>query len=472
MHVAAERDAERLTLGERPVAACAAGKALDESRAAAMFKAGRDTAASTNVLAGARSPRQTPNEMRAAAAKAAAAAAATAAAEVAAEECVFACMRLFHGAWLARAGPAVDARGLCTLSGAVQWIVRAAFPPVLAGVPDVSDPETRASLHAFTPLAASAALAPPPPLLAEPCQLPLLRTQRAAVELLVSIVLRSAQLPICAALIERMGVARAAVDNLQRQQHELAAALERLTTVPRLFLQEYDASRERRLSLWSALLDAPGEEVGLQLGAANAVDRLILTGALPFTSSFQLPLLKLPASFVPHHNGMALRHEGLLMLAALLARRNEQPKLFEQLLNALQRDRCVQREVARLAPALAAGGGSSRGSRSGGSSSRGERDERLHASVVTLCLMLDAARDLRLWQLLQEADAARTIHAVHLTFPEAPAVPLEKLLEVGPQGVQRPLGRAAATFVEGLREYERTTQRIHPLMTGAMRGGV
>ena len=379
---------------------------------------------------------------------------------------MFACMRLFHGAWLARAGPAVDARGLCTLSGAVQWIVRAAFPPVLAGAPDISDPGMQASLHAFAAHSASAATAPPPPVLAEPCQLPLLRTQRAAIELLVSIVLRSAQLPICAALIERMGVARAAVDTMQRQQHELAAALERSSTVPRLFLQEYDASRERRLSLWTALLDAPGEEVGLQLGAANAVDRLILTGALPFTSSFQLPLLKLPASFVPHHGGMALRHEGLLMLEALLKRRNEQPKLFEQLLNALQRDRCVQREVSRLAPALAAGGASSRGSKSG------ERDERLYASVVTLCLMLDATRDLRLWQLLQEADAARTIHAVHLTFPEAPAVPLEKLLEVGPQGVQRPLGRAAATFVEGMREYERTTQHTHPLMTGAMRGGV
>ena len=39
-------------------------------------------------------------------------------------------------------------------------------------------------------------------------------------------------------------------------------------------------------------------------------------------------------------------------------------------------------------------------------------------------------------------------------------------------GVQRPLGRAAATFVEGLREYERATQRTHPLMTAAIRGGV
>ena len=73
------------------------------------------------------------------------------------------------------------------------------------------------------------------------------------------------------------------------------------------------------------------------------------------------------------------------------------------------------------------------------------------------------------WQLMQEADAARAIHSVHRSFPDAPAVPLERLLEVGVHGVQRPLGRAAASFVERLREYEHATQSTHPLITGAIR---
>ena len=65
--------------------------------------------------------------------------------------------------------------------------------------------------------------------------------------------------------------------------------------------------------------------------------------------------------------------------------------------------------------------------------------------MVVLVMLLDSAADLRLWQLLMEADAARTIFSLHAKFPEAPSVSLEKLLDPGVQGVQRPLGRAAAS---------------------------
>lgn len=467
LYAAAERDAERLFLGEAPLATAAKSSRATDSR--------RGTTGGSNPLSGSGvpSPNQTPNETRAVAARAVAVAAATAAAEASAEATLLSCMRLFDAAWLVRASAAVDARGVCMLSGAVQWIVRTALPPNLPGAPDVSDPHydpstaSSAAAYAFSPLGTtlgapggSGMLAPRPSVLSETCQLPLLRTQRAAAELLASMVLRSATLPLCASLIDRMGVGRGAVDTLQRQQHELGAALNAGEAVSRLFLQEYDASRERRLALWDALLRAPGDQVAAQLRATNAVDRLILTGALPYTRSFELPLLKLPPSFVPHHGGMALRQEGLLMLSALLSKRSERPDLFEQLLHALQRDRMVPREIARLTPALAGGRRYS------------AKEEELFGSVVTLMMLLDSARDLRLWQLLQEADAARTIHSVYLTCAEAPPVPLERLLEPGVHSVQRPLGRAAAAFIEGLREYERTTCQIHPLMTGAMRGGV
>jgi hypothetical protein len=56
------------------------------------------------------------------------------------------------------------------------------------------------------------------------------------------------------------------------------------------------------------------------------------------------------------------------------------------------------------------------------------RDEALYASVVTLVLLLDSAREDRLWQLLLEADAPRVLSELHRQFPELPPVPLAKLL--------------------------------------------
>jgi hypothetical protein len=256
-----------------------------------------------------------------------------------------------------------------------------------------------------------------------------------------------------------MGVASAAIDTLQRQQHELGAALDLGQRVPALFLHEYHASREIRLTTWDTLLSASGDELLRQVNASNAVDRLILTGALPYTRAFSLPLQKLPASFVPHHGSMALRQEGLLMLSALLRRREERPELFEQLLHALQRDHCIAREVARLSPALS------------GAAARSDREEHLFTSVITLMLLLDSAGDLRLWQLMAEADVARTIHQIHLIAPDLPPAPLSRLLE-GAHTLQKSLGRAAATFFCALRDFERVQQRTHPLMVGSMRSGV
>ena len=350
--------------------------------------------------------------------------------------------------------------GICLASGAAQWIVRTALPMHLPGAPNVRDPTAVSARGAVAMVDGPAAMQPPPPVLSELCQLPLLRTQRAAVELLVTLVLRCAKVPICTQLIEKMGVARNAIDQIQRQHHELSAALDLGSHCPRVFLQEYDESRERRLALWNALLRTPGEEFSMQLRTSNAVDRLILTGALPYTRAFELPLLKLPASFVPHHNGMALRQEGLVMLHALLEKRFERPELYNQLLFALQRDRIVPREVSKLNSAIT------------NVNKLKPSDEVVMASVVTLMLLLDSVRDLALWQLMQEADAARTIHNVHLNFPEIASVPLEKLLEPGPQTLQRPLFRAASTFIEALKEYERTNDGVHPLMTGKIRGGV
>ena len=297
-----------------------------------------------------------------------------------------------------------------------------------------------------------------PRVLASPSQLPLLRTQRACAELVVKHVLTpSPAHPAMRSLGERLGVAKLATEAIHRQQHELSAALGLADRVPRLYLHEYDAMRTWRLALWEGLLRAP-DPIGVELDACGAVDKLILSGALPYMHAFTLPHLKLPPSFVPHHNGMALRHEGVLMLHALLGQRARRPALFDQLLHALQRDKLLVREVARLSPVLASG------------RARSERDETLCASAVALFVLLDSAADLRLWQLMAEADCARATHQIFTLHPDAPPVPLARLL-AGEHTLQRPLGRLAATLVHAMRAYEREHHTSHPLMTGAMRGG-
>lgn len=127
-----------------------------------------------------------------------------------------------------------------------------------------------------------------------------------------------------------------------------------------------------------------------------------------------------------------------------------------------------------------------------GAPPRSAKEEALLASVLTLLLLLNAAEDVRLWQvrsradlalisshltssppislwqLMLEADAASAVSRIHAAAPEAPPVPLSRLLE-GEHLVQRPIGRAAATFMHGLREYERVRQETHPLLSQALR---
>ena len=373
------------------------------------------------------------------------------ASEQAAEAAVQACFRLFHAAGLVRAPADVAPLELLVRTGAAAWIARAALaagaiPPrqLASGVPSLDFGS------------GDSALVSPPPVLSEVAQMPLLRLQRSALELLCSLLLP--QLPTApplAGLAAKLQLGRMAIEYLQRGQLELSACLGLEVRVPKLFLQEYAAGREARLSLWQALLADPSV-LGQQIEASDAVDRLILLGALPDTRTFELPLIKLPGTFVPFHKGMALRSEGLRMLAAMLTYRHTKPRLFEQLVSALQRDCTVARELARLSSVVA------------GTPPRNVREEALYASVVTLALLLDSAREDRLWQLLLEADAPRILSEIHRQFPELPPVPLAKLLE-GEHLVQRPLGRAAATFVAGVTEYERVHGVSHPLMSAGMR---
>ena len=66
-------------------------------------------------------------------------------------------------------------------------------------------------------------------------------------------------------------------------------------------------------------------------------------------------------------------------------------------------------------------------------------------------------------------DMGDDTHQIHTQHVDAPPVPLAKLLE-GEQNLTAPLGRAAASLMRAMREYERAHQKSHPLMTGAMRG--
>ena len=62
------------------------------------------------------------------------------------------------------------------------------------------------------------------------------------------------------------------------------------------------------------------------------------------------------------------------------------------------------------------------------------------------------------------------MHALHLSEPDAPPLAADRLL-VGFGRTERPLGRAAAGFLQGMRDYEHATRQPHPLLTDAVRGG-
>ena len=93
-------------------------------------------------------------------------------------------------------------------------------------------------------------------------------------------------------------------------------------------------------------------------------------------------------------------------------------------------------------------------------------------------MVLDEAADEGIWEMLAEAKASDAVHRVQLRAHDTPAARIEALLTEMPR-MSRPLGRAAAGFMQALREYEEPTdgkgkgkgKGEHPLLTAAMRKG-
>ena len=360
---------------------------------------------------------------------------------------------LMHELW-----PLPGGEELLLRSGAAELVLTTALEPLpraTAAAPaapaaglsreEVVDPGVDSS--------EAAVLLEVPSLLIDEAELPLVRARRMALELLFRHLLPSHGAG--AALVERLALGSAAVAWLHREQEELAVALT-LPELPALFTREYAAWRETRLATWRALLDAP-RGVHAQLQRAGAVETLLVVGALPHTRSFPDARERMASSFVAHNASMALRLEGLEMLRALLLRGARCDGLLVQLQEALRRNGTVEREVALLRT-------------EGGRPPKGEGKQRQLASAVLLLSLLEQASHLHLWQLLQEAGAVEVVHALHLSEPGAVPIAADRLL-VGFGRTERPLGRAAAGFLQGMRDYEHTTRRPHPLLTDAVRGG-
>lgn len=324
-------------------------------------------------------------------------------------------------------------------SRALGWVAATATAPTPLEALAVH----RADKHRDNPIAAVADAAPFP-LDEPPSAVPLLRLGRACRELLVRHVLPSRQ-PGVAAEAGRLG--EALVGLLARQQTQLAAALVEL---PPVLTDEYDAAREMRLEIWRALLSSPATVPALL--AASVPETLILVGALPHARPLRASW-RVPPSFLPHEGSLALRLEGIEMLAALLDRLRV-PALepvAEQLFAALRRHAVVPTEVARVRAreqADASAGG-------------------LRASAAVILALLDRAADMRAWQLLEESDAAATIFELYDQTRAQPAE-LRELLTAG-HAMHKPLARAAATFVHGMFEFERAALRTHPLVSSDMR---
>ena len=360
---------------------------------------------------------------------------------------------LMHELW-----PLPGGEELLLRSGAAELVLTTALEPLpraTAAAPaapaaglsreEVVDPGVDSS--------EAAVLLEVPSLLIDEAELPLVRARRMALELLFRHLLPSHGAG--AALVERLALGSAAVAWLHREQEELAVALT-LPELPALFTREYAARRETRLATWRALLDAP-RGVHAQLQRAGAVETLLVVGALPHTRSFPDARERMASSFVAHNASMALRLEGLEMLRALLLRGARCQGLLVQLQEALCRHGTVEREVALL-------------STEGGRPPRGEATQRQLASAVLLLSLLEQASQPQLWELLQEAGAVEAVHALHQSEPDARPVAADRLL-VSFGRIEQPLGRAAAGFLQGMRDFEHAAHRPHPLLTDAVRGG-
>ena len=87
-------------------------------------------------------------------------------------------------------------------------------------------------------------------------------------------------------------------------------------------------------------------------------------------------------------------------------------------------------------------------------------DDRLRATAVLLLMLLDQARDARLWELMHDCRAAEAVLALHEQAPAAPPATVRQLLD-GVHTMKAPLARAAASFVHAVREFPGQ----HPLLS-------
>jgi hypothetical protein len=289
--------------------------------------------------------------------------------------------------------------------------------------------------------------------------------------------------PTIAAEAARLGAPL--LDLLAREQAQLASAVPEL---PPVLTRDYDAAREMRLLIWRALLSSPAMLPALL--AASAPESLIIIGALPHARPMRASS-RVPPSFLPHEGSLALRLEGVEMLAVLLdslrgrwagggtggggagssggsytggvgacsgggytgegallhTEKGAFAPLAEQLFAAFRRHAVVPTEVARLR-------------------SR-EHASALRASAGVILLLLDRAADARAWQLLDKACVSATMFEIYEQTRAQPAG--VQNLVTGGHTMRRPLARVAATFVHGVFEYERETLRAHPLLSSDMR---
>ena len=338
----------------------------------------------------------------------------------------------------ARAAAAADPSPEASLLrvGAIDWLVGAALEPPVKAPEDAAEVAAAAAAKARRADAvgisasavggrrrrrwhACAARGGAGAALVDTTGLPLLRSRRAAAEVLY-LRLLGASHGALAARLNSLGVGTAAVAAIRAAHAELASVVAG-GEPSKDFVAEFAAERQARLSLWRGLLDAPAD-IRTQLERAGAVEHVVVE-ALPHARSFNCTSRMLPESFLPHAHAMVLRIEGIDLWTLYCSvgrrvgstrcdgtqrtsrllidyeRRHQHttpfasyraplpsspqacPGLYEQLVAALRAHNIVTLEVARLQPG-AAGAGTG-----GGRLTAGQRD-RLQASA----LLTDAAR--------------------------------------------------------------------------------
>jgi hypothetical protein len=224
-----------------------------------------------------------------------------------------------------------------------------------------------------------------------------------------------------------------------------------------LFLDEYAAQRDMRFVLWRALLRGATMVIA-QLHAEALVERLILLYALPSVQEFKTRTRRLADSFTPYRGSMALRMESFEMLSFLVQHRGTCQPLYYEMLQALRRHNVVVHETMRLRPPES-------------TPAEDRVNARRQASAILLLMILDRAADVQLWQLLQESACVAAVHAVYLETRNMAPVTIEHL-KVALPFMDRPASKAAAGFLWAILEFERTSEKQHPLLVETVRVSV